>query len=71
MSWEWIVAVVIGFFAFVWRQAIKFHRSEMDRQKRELVFKAEVERTEREIQDKSLDDVVRDVNEHYNSRKRE
>lgn len=68
MSAAWIVAGIIAFFAWVWRQAIKWHRIEMEKQKRELVFKVEVERTEREIKEKSLADVINDSNKRYDDR---
>jgi len=69
VSWEAIiVAAVLGFFTWVWRSALGYHKREMEKQKRELVWKAEVERTEREINEKSLPDVIDDSNGRYDKR---
>lgn len=65
MRWEWIVAAILGFFALVWRQAIQYHKQALEKQKRELTFKAEVERTVRENSEKSEQDILDDIHKRY------
>lgn len=69
MNWEAVVATaILGFFAWAWRSALGYHKREMEKQKRELTWKAEIERTEREINDKTLADVIDDSNSRYDKR---
>lgn len=68
MSWELIAGLLIGALGFSHFMSGRFRKLSKASRDRDLVLKAELERTERELREKSLPDNIDRLNELLNKR---